>query len=113
MSVEGLWTASMFAPGQFGAGVVVFETGRVFGGDSSMYYTGSYQINGRQLLGLVRVRKHHDIPGIVPFAGMDDAEFQIEATMVADTKIQFSAKVVKPKQGPQVIGELMKLDGLP
>jgi len=113
MSIEGLWTASMSAPGEFGGGVIVFETGRVFGGDSSMYYTGSYQAGGGKVTVQVRVRKHHDITGISPFAGIDDALFEIKATIESDTKMKYVATVVKPKTGKQVSGELNKLDELP
>jgi len=113
MSVEALWTNSMHAPGQFGAGVVVFETERVFGGDSSMYYTGTYRISSGELTGRVRVRKHHDIPGIVPFAGVDDAEFEIKATMVSDKKMKYTATVVKPTIGKPITGELVWLAELP
>jgi len=113
MSIEGLWTASMSAPGEFGAGVIVFETGRVFGGDSSMYYTGSYQVDGGKVTGWLRVRKHHHVPQLVPFAGMDDAEFEIRATIESDKKMKYVATVISPKTGKQVLGELNKLDELP
>ena len=46
--IEGLWSISFSAVDQpqddVGAGVVVFETLRVFGGDSIYFYTGNYSI---------------------------------------------------------------------
>lgn len=34
MTIEGLWTIDFFSGDGTGAGVIVFETRRVFGGDS-------------------------------------------------------------------------------
>ena len=46
--IEGLWSVSFITrthPVQnYGAGVVVFETQRLFGGDSAYFYTGKYSI---------------------------------------------------------------------
>ena len=50
MSVEALWTArfgDISAPGQLvNGGVVVFESGRVLGGDGGSYYVGDYEVDG-------------------------------------------------------------------
>lgn len=47
--MEALWSIEFVSDrGNFGAGIVVFESGRVFGGDSSYYYIGSYSVkNGK------------------------------------------------------------------
>ena len=43
--LEALWTAEFASNlGVFGAGVVVFETGRLFGGDSQYYYLGTCEV---------------------------------------------------------------------
>lgn len=41
-----------------GAGVVVPETNRVFGGDSSYYYTGTFQVRNGEVTAQVRVRHY-------------------------------------------------------
>ena len=47
MSVEALWSVSFQSNfGMRGDGIVVFESGRVLGGDSVMIYTGHYRIHG-------------------------------------------------------------------
>lgn len=48
--IEALWSVSFVSGGgqvqnNMGAGVVVFETQRIFGGDSGYYYIGSYSLN--------------------------------------------------------------------
>lgn len=41
--LEALWSVEFVANTQdLGAGVAVFETGRIFGGDSQYYYVGNY-----------------------------------------------------------------------
>jgi hypothetical protein len=47
--IEALWSVEFHSngsPGSFtyGAGVVVFETGRIFGGDGRYFYVGNYEI---------------------------------------------------------------------
>jgi len=43
--LEALWSVEFVAPGQnnINAGVVIFESSKLFGGDSWYYYTGSYK----------------------------------------------------------------------
>jgi hypothetical protein len=60
MALEALW-AITFGTGQDeGAGVIVFETGRLFGGDTSFYYVGRYEYNTRDqtITGEVEVVRH-------------------------------------------------------
>ncbi len=49
MSVEALWTArfgDVSSPGTWeNGGVVVLETGRIYGGDGGTYYIGTYEID--------------------------------------------------------------------
>ena len=43
--IEGLWSLEFISNvGGIGAGVVVFETQRIFGGDSQYYYVGQYEM---------------------------------------------------------------------
>ena len=41
------------------AGVVVFETNRIFGGDSGYYYVGHYSVKGSQIDAQVKVVRHN------------------------------------------------------
>lgn len=47
--LEALWSVEFLSNagnvGNFGAGVVVLETQRVFGGDSNYFYVGNYEYN--------------------------------------------------------------------
>lgn len=45
LELEALWSAEFQTNnGYAGAGVVVFESGRIYGGDASYYYLGSFQV---------------------------------------------------------------------
>jgi hypothetical protein len=49
--LEALWSVGFITgQGLHGAGVVIFETGRVFGGDSYFYWVGSYRVGAGRLL---------------------------------------------------------------
>ncbi|MHB1608422.1 MAG: hypothetical protein ACYCXX_07250 [Acidiferrobacter thiooxydans] len=50
MSIEAMWTARFQSNKEgSGAGIVVLETERVFGGDSQYYYIGAYRVDGNQI----------------------------------------------------------------
>ena len=58
-SIEALWSVKFESSRGFGAhGVVVFETGRLFGGDISWYYTGHFKTNGKRVNAQVKVDFH-------------------------------------------------------
>jgi hypothetical protein len=53
--IEALWTVEFISTeGNFGAGVVIFETNRIFGGDVSYYYLGTYEVKNDQLTSKVK-----------------------------------------------------------
>jgi len=52
MTIEALWAVNFSTQlGFSGSGVAVFETGRIFGGDSLYYYIGDYVLNGDTVRG--------------------------------------------------------------
>ena len=56
MTIEALWAVNYSTPqGAVGAGVVVFETGRIFGGDSLYHYLGNYTLTGDRVRGRVEI----------------------------------------------------------
>lgn len=76
MSIEAMWQvtfgAGITATGvEFGAGVVVLETGRLFGGDSWFYYIGTYNVVGEDVTCEISVRRH--TPGNASVLGKDNS----------------------------------------
>lgn len=66
MSIEALWTIEY---GQLdingnsvawtNGGVIIFETNRVFGGDSSYHYLGKYEIQNQTVTGNMDIEHYH------------------------------------------------------
>ena len=57
--LEALWSVQFITSQQtYGGGVVIFETQRIFGGDTSFFYVGTYTVDQGQIKGTVRVRRH-------------------------------------------------------
>lgn len=58
--IEALWTVE-YGTGETwkNGGVLVFETGRVFGGDSFFYVTGDYDATGRRFTARLSVVHYH------------------------------------------------------
>ena len=53
---NGLWTVEFISTvNRSGKGVLVFNDGRLLGGDEGYYYSGTYKIDGSQIQGTVNV----------------------------------------------------------
>ena len=64
--LEALWSVEFVSnTGVFGAGVVVFETGRLFGGDSQYYYVGNYQVKDSKVSATISVNHYSGAPNSV------------------------------------------------
>jgi hypothetical protein len=64
-----------------GFGVVVLKDGVVSGGDSSMYYTGSYTDNDGSFVAEVRADTHTKISGIAPVFGVSPVNIKLEGSI--------------------------------
>jgi hypothetical protein len=63
MSVEALWTMEFGSgEGWENGGVVVFETGRAFGGDSRYYYLGEFRTSGDRIEATLHIVHYHAEP---------------------------------------------------
>ena len=65
-SLEALWAVyygDAADPDHFNGGVVVFESSRVFGGDSYFYYAGSYKASAKTICAQVKITHYsgHDV----------------------------------------------------
>lgn len=66
---DGLYKAAFQTPMGEGYGVVVLSGGTLRGGDSMMYYIGTYTENGGQFTASVDVDVHSTVPGMVSVFG--------------------------------------------
>lgn len=73
MLVEGMWTVDFeTAAGVRNGGVVVLMNGRILGGDSQMYYVGTYSVDAKTLEGEVQVTHYFGPPSVTAWG--DDAQ---------------------------------------
>ena len=113
MSIEAMWQVTFGAnstPGvMVGAGIVVLETGRVFGGDSSFYCTGNYRVDNEIVFATIRVRRH--TPGLQSIFGMDDVTLTVRAPLT-DAEMWLDGA---PQHAPHVhvVACLKRLEELP
>ena len=84
-SIEALWavyfddTHNPFGliPGMINAGVVVIESGRIFGGDSQFFYLGTVEVDSSDLSARIMV-SHFNGPGTTAFGENASEPFEVE-----------------------------------
>ena len=79
-SIEGMWAVWFQGVVGMGSGIVVLETGKVFGGDSSWHYRGDYTIQDDRFSANVEVT-HYGAPGnAVTGHSAENSPFQLTIT---------------------------------
>jgi hypothetical protein len=93
MSVDALWTLEFRVDrGWRHGGIVVFESGRVFGGDRQYYYLGSFSVRGDEVQGTAQIT-HHSGPVLTAW-GSNARDFSVE----------FRGK----REGDMILGEMWR-----
>ena len=110
-SIEAIWSIYfMKGPDTYGAGVAVFETQRIFGGDSNYYYVGSYAVQGSIVTGTVNVRHYTgDLNNV--FGPLKELEIDFEVEKRGDE--MNGAGVAKGIPGGRLVAKLKRLADLP
>lgn len=76
--LEALWSVEFQSSfGMRGNGVAVFETGRVFGGDSSMIYVGRFRVENGTIVSDINVKKYANVPGMASVVGFDNFNLKV------------------------------------
>ncbi len=93
--LEALWSVEFESSfGLGGNGVVVFETGRVFGGDSTMIYVGSFKVENGVIHSDINVKKYANVSGMVSVVGINDFTLRVTGTP-AQNEMLLSGYVVE------------------
>jgi hypothetical protein len=82
---EGLYKVEFSAGAGRGAGVVVLLGGRVRGGDTSMYYIGSYTLKEDNFNATIDVRRH--TPGMQSVFGVDNVNLRLSGRIAGDNGV--------------------------
>lgn len=99
---DGLYKVVFQTPLGAGAGVLLLKDGRLWGGDSGMYYVGNYKHEGQKFTGKITVNRHTREAGYPSVFGIDkvtvtltgtgsDDSGSVEGTAAEVPGIQFQA----------------------
>jgi hypothetical protein len=96
VTIEALWTVQfeLANHGWTNGGVVVLESGRLFGGDSQYYYVGHYGLDGRVISGSMRSTHYHG-PISTAF-GTNEHHFELSIQAEWDGQRRINGLVVRP-----------------
>jgi hypothetical protein len=79
--IEGLWTVEFRTSiGGMGFGTIIFEKGRVAGGDSGYYYIGSYTLDQDKLTGEVTIQRYNPT-GVSVFGPLERGDVKVSGTI--------------------------------
>jgi hypothetical protein len=103
---NGLYSVQFGTPLGTGAGVVILRDGTIRGGDSMMYYVGTYIVNGDQFTADIEVNIHTRQPNMVSVFGRDRVNVKLIGAFSGDAAtlrgsspqapgVAFSAKLQK------------------
>jgi hypothetical protein len=81
--MEGFWTVQFTGVQGWGAGVVTFMAGQVFGGDSGFLYEGTYTQQGNAMNARVHVRRY--VAGAPNVMGRDNFDLELTGTLQGNT----------------------------
>lgn len=82
---DGLYKVQFQTPRGIGFGVVVLQNGQLRGGDSMMYYRGTYTQNADKFSAEVESNAHSHPPGMISVFGQDHVNISIAGTSSGNT----------------------------
>ena len=80
MLKDGTYAAWFKTPLREGAGIVHFANGRIWGGDSIISYSGSYEVDGDRFTATVTTKRHSAGHDTVFGADIDEVELTLVGT---------------------------------
>lgn len=105
--IDGLWTVEFISTlNRAGQGVLVFNNGRLLGGDAGYYYSGSYKVTGSRIEGIVNVNRYDpknlsvfgDIDRFALSFSGDINDYHFAAAATITNKPQFQIKIIGNKK---------------
>lgn len=82
---NGLYKVTFGTPFGNGYGVVYSEDGKIRGGDSLIYYIGTYSVNGADMSAEVDTDAHSQVPGMTSVLGPSKAKLLLQGRVNGDT----------------------------
>ena len=114
-SVEALWTAKYgtaeYNVGELEGGVIIIETGKIYGGDSIYAYRGDFTVNADIVEGNLTMYRHNWADGSQSLYETQEASFSSLFIGTRQGDDQISGKIVR--QGfPDAFFQLTRLQNL-
>lgn len=100
--IEGFYSVVFHAPAGLGGGTLHLTGGKAFGGDSTMFYAGTYSSDGSAMTGNIRIGTHLSLPGHMSVFGIPAADLVVNGSVDATGGINGEAT------SPQAPGITMK-----
>lgn len=82
--LEGVFKVTFGTPLGSGAGVVTLSQGRISGGDSAIYYVGTYSQEGDRFVANVTTGRHTNDPSFQNVFGKDRVQIDVSGTIKGD-----------------------------
>ena len=82
---DGLYKVNFQTQLGAGDGVVVLEGGKIRGGDSIMYYAGTYSQDGDKFSAKLAIDRHSHTQGMNPVFGQDHVDITVHGTTQEDS----------------------------
>jgi len=83
--IDGLYKVEFGTQLGAGTGVVHLRDGRVWGGDMSLYYVGTYTLDGDRFAAEVRTDKHSTVPGLASVFGIDRVNIRLNGSVAGNS----------------------------
>lgn len=81
--MEGFWTVQFKGVQGWGTGVVMYIGGRVFGGDSAVYFMGTYSLQGDAVA--IQIHVKQQLPGLMNVMGRNEFDLDLAGDLQGDT----------------------------
>jgi hypothetical protein len=90
VSMEGFWTVHFVGVQGWGTGVVVYLAGHIFGGDSAVMFTGTYEQDGDAVNSRIHVKQI--APDLMNVMGPKEFDLDLAGTREGD-KVTLAGKI--------------------
>lgn len=111
--LEAVWSVEFGSTiGSVGAGIVVFETGRVFGGDSAFMYIGKFRVENGIVHAEINVSKYSNLSQMQSIFG-DLTNFNLAITGTANRDVMLLTGVVVGSPSMQIALKAIRRAELP
>lgn len=81
---EGLYEIRFKTPIGEGRGLVTLQNGKALGGDATIIYSGTFDVEGERFSAYVETRRYATEPGVTSVLGQDNARIDISGTIDGD-----------------------------